>query len=325
MLHLYIDTNAYLSFYHLTSDDLEELRKLIALIDNDQITLHLPEQTFDEFNRNRDVKIADALKRFKEEKLNNQFPQICKDYVEFDRMREAIKEFDRNKSELLKKITEAVFNHSLAADRLTSDLFAVAHNYETPVGMIESARIRYDLGRPPGKNGSYGDAINWETLLDVVPEGEDLYFVSDDKDFYSEIDPSYFNSYLLKEWEEDKSSNIYSYRRISGFLKDKFPEIKIASDYEKDALIVELSDAGNFYYARKTLKKLARFQDFSSKQINEFASACMDNNQIMWIRDDKDIKIIISTIINSNKEKLDKDLLTELVEVYDYLNKEIEA
>ena len=56
MLNLYIDTNAYLSFFHLTSDDLEELKKLELLIETTrEIQLHLPEQTYDEFNRNRDT------------------------------------------------------------------------------------------------------------------------------------------------------------------------------------------------------------------------------------------------------------------------------
>ncbi|WP_168928006.1 PIN domain-containing protein, partial [Chitinophaga terrae (ex Kim and Jung 2007)] len=73
MIHLYIDTNAYLTFYHMSSDDLEELKKLDVLIKDKRIKLYLPQQTIDEFRRNREVKIADALKRFKEEKLTNQF------------------------------------------------------------------------------------------------------------------------------------------------------------------------------------------------------------------------------------------------------------
>ena len=62
MKTLFIDTNILLSFYHLSSDDLEELRKLIALIDTGQITLVVTEQVKDEFFRNRGAKIADAMK-----------------------------------------------------------------------------------------------------------------------------------------------------------------------------------------------------------------------------------------------------------------------
>jgi predicted nucleic acid-binding protein len=35
VITLFVDTNVLLSFFHLTSEDLEELRKLVALIDNE--------------------------------------------------------------------------------------------------------------------------------------------------------------------------------------------------------------------------------------------------------------------------------------------------
>jgi hypothetical protein len=33
MINLFIDTNIFLSFFHLTNEDLEELKKLVALIE----------------------------------------------------------------------------------------------------------------------------------------------------------------------------------------------------------------------------------------------------------------------------------------------------
>jgi hypothetical protein len=39
MINLFIDTNIYLSFFHLTSEDLEELKKLVVLIDKGEIAL----------------------------------------------------------------------------------------------------------------------------------------------------------------------------------------------------------------------------------------------------------------------------------------------
>ena len=62
-MNLFIDTNIFLSFYHLSSADLEELRKLVVLIDQGRLKLYLPSQVVDEFRRNRDNKIADAIKR----------------------------------------------------------------------------------------------------------------------------------------------------------------------------------------------------------------------------------------------------------------------
>ncbi len=318
MLHLYIDTNAYLTFYHLTSDDLEELKKLQVLIGKTkQIQLHLPEQTSDEFFRNRETKIADALKRFKEEKLNNQFPQISKEYPEYNKMREAIKEFDKNKSKLLDKLNKDIFDNSLAADNIIKELFDKAKYHPTSGDILQLAKTRFDLGKPPGKNKSYGDALNWEVLLKNIPEDEDLYFISDDKDFYSEINQAYFNSYLLDEWHRLKHSRIYYYRRVSEFFKAKFPDIKIASEYEKELLIKELASRGSFAGARETLKKLSMFEEFSTEQINDFVKACYSNNQIYWIRNDGDITEMISKIVSPNKEKVETSVLEEFFEIYE--------
>ena len=95
---LYLDTNIYLSFYHLTNDDIEELSKLLLLVKNKELILYLPDQTKDEFYRNRDSKVADGLKKFNENKLNKIFPQMVKDYSEeYKLMRNAIKAFEKNK------------------------------------------------------------------------------------------------------------------------------------------------------------------------------------------------------------------------------------
>jgi hypothetical protein len=319
MLHLYIDTNAYLTFFHLTSDDLEELKKLQVLIAKTKdIQLHLPEQTFDEFNRNRETKIADALKRFKEEKLNNQFPQMSKEYPEYGKMRDAIKEFEQNKSKLLEKLYKDIFSMNLAADRLIDELFKNAKRYPTTEELVQIAKTRYDLGRPPGKNKSYGDAVNWEALLTNIPESEDLYFISDDKDFFSDINQDCFNSYLINEWKEKKHSDIYYYRRISEFFKEKFPNIKIASEYEKELLIKELAVRGSFAGSRATLNKISRFEDFSTEQLNDFVQACVSNRQVYWIKDDEDIKEMITEIVMPNRDKIEPSLLSEFDKVFDY-------
>ena len=42
-MNVYIDTNILLSFFHLTSDDLEELDKLVVLLKQKKIKRLLPE------------------------------------------------------------------------------------------------------------------------------------------------------------------------------------------------------------------------------------------------------------------------------------------
>ena len=317
MINLYIDTNAYLTFYHLTSDDLEELKKLEVLTQKTgEINLHLPEQTMDEFQRNRDTKIADALKKFREEKLNNQFPQMCKEYPEYSKMRDAIKDFEQQRSKLLEKLTADISKKRLAADKIIDSLFSHALVHENTDELVEESRIRYDLGRPPGKNKSYGDALNWETLLQCTPDNEDLYFVSDDKDYFSELNPQLFNTYLKEEWNRKKNSDIYFFKRISEFCKEKFPEIEIASEYEKDHLIKSLASSGSFANSRYLLQKITQFESFSTEQLKQFTLACVKNRQVYWIGDDFDIRKMIEGLVEPNREKIDADLLAKYDDVY---------
>jgi len=303
----------------LTSDDLEELKKVQVLIEKTkEITLHLPEQTYDEFNRNRETKIADALKKLREEKLNNLFPQISKEYPEYKKMRDAIKLFDESKSSLLEKLNTDITTYALEADKIIYKLFEKAVFYSTTEALLTNAKTRYDLGKPPGKNKSYGDALNWETLLGNVPDGEDLYFVSEDKDYYSEINPATFNYYLYQEWKNKKKSDIYSFKRMSEFFKAKFPKIKLASDYEKEILIRDLSASGSFAKSRLILYKLSEFEDFSSTELNDIVFACTTNSQIYWIRNDADIQKIITDIIKPNRDKIDPAYLPDFDKLYDY-------
>lgn len=312
MKHLYIDTNIYLSFFHLTNDDLEELKKLILLIGREEIVLHLPEQTFDEFYRNREVKIADALKRFKEEKLNNQIPSFCKDYQEYKVLKKATIEYNTSKQKLLKILIEDIESRNLIADKLITELFAKAVKHDITTEIVEISRFRFDVGRPPGKNKSYGDAINWETLLSAVPYSEDLYFISEDGDFYSDINSERFNDYLLEEWKGKINSDLIHYKKISLFFKENYPEIKFNLEYEKEILLKDLLNSNSFAYSRNRLYELSRFDDFSIEQLETFINACISNNQIYWIRKDKDIKEIISKIIELNKDKISPQLIYDL-------------
>jgi hypothetical protein len=282
------------------------------------ITLHLPDQTFDEFNRNRETKIADALKRFNEEKLTGQFPVMCKNYPEYSKIISAIDEFKVQKSKLLESLNKDIESFDLKADKIVASLFEHAERHEYKQYMLFKAKERFDLGKPPGKNKSYGDAINWVTLLENIPNGEDLYFISDDKDFYSVLNATTFKRYLTEEWENVKKSKLFAYRRISDFFKDKFPEIKFTMELEKDILIQELSGSRSFATTRRILKKLCLFEDFSITQLNEFLTACTHNTQIHWIGKDYDIVQMIRKILDPHLEKLDSSLLYDFDSKFKY-------
>lgn len=49
--HVFIDTNVLLSFYHYSGDDLEELKKLVVLLEQKKVKLYLPSQVLIEFSQ----------------------------------------------------------------------------------------------------------------------------------------------------------------------------------------------------------------------------------------------------------------------------------
>lgn len=314
-MNLFIDTNVLLSFYHLTSDDLEELRKLSVLIDKGKIKLILPRQVVNEFRRNRENKIADALKRFRDQNIKLQFPQICKDYPEYKDLREQQSKYGKSHSALMKKLTEDIEQHQLKADAINSELFEKAKIIEYEKEIIDSAKLRMDLGNPPGKNKSLGDAINWETALKHVDDLDDIHFVADDKDYYSALDDNTFNEFLLTEWKEKKNSHLYCYRRLSTFFKEHFPEIKLASEIEKDLLIKEFARSSNFASTHIAVSKLSKYSDFTVAQVDEILEATVSNSQIRWIITDIDVKEFISAVIKGKEGKLNEENLKEISEL----------
>lgn len=90
-----------------------------------------------------------------------------------------------------------------------------------------------DLGNPPGKQHSYGDAINWESLLQNTDDEKDLCLVTDDGDYRSVLNDERLNEYLLREWKEDKKGELKFYRRLSAFFKDNYPDIELRRQRRK--------------------------------------------------------------------------------------------
>lgn len=313
-LNLFIDTNIYLSFFHLTSDDLEELKKLSVVLAKGKIKLFLPEQVMDEFRRNRDAKVADGMKRLREQRLNLQFPQICKDYPEYKKLRNLQKEYDECHSALLEQLSADVGSQRLKADTLVQELFDQATKIPT-ADLVERARRRMDLGNPPGKNGSLGDAVNWEALLESAPPGEELHFITDDRDFASPLGESEFNSFLLWEWREKKAADLQSYRRLSEFFKSKFPEIKLASEAEKDLLIAELTNSWTLAATHAAVGKLGGYSEFSDAQANAIVSAAVSNTQVSWILGDEDVKRLVAGVVSGREDRIDPDNLAKLLEL----------
>jgi predicted nucleic acid-binding protein len=311
-MNLFIDTNIFLSFFHLSNDDLDELHKLTVLLEKKQITLWLTEQVRDEFFRNRENKISEAVKKLSEQKSKPQFPQICKDYDEYPEIRDLQKSYDQKLSALIEKVTKDITERTLKADHKIAELFSKATVINNTEALISKARLRMDIGNPPGKNGSLGDAINWEALLENVPQQQKLYLIADDKDYFSILNENKPKDFLHDEWLIRKENETIFYRRISEFFKAHHPEIKLASEAEKEIAIRGLAESGSFSDTHSAISKINKYLEFSKSQASEIAQVALSNNQINWIICDADVFDFYSIFLQNHSSSLEPEIRQQL-------------
>jgi hypothetical protein len=175
--------------------------------------------------------------------------------------------------------------------------------------------MRVRLGNPPGKEGSMGDAVSWECLLARVQNGTDIFLVSEDKDFRSQLSEGSFNEFLVHEWEEKKASKVHFYSKISDFFKEQFPNIKIASEAERDLLIEQLANSGSFASTHLLIAKLAKQPDFSTAQVEQLVNIPESNNQVGWIIGDPDVHEFYSSLLQKYGARIQKEATDKLSEI----------
>jgi hypothetical protein len=197
-----------------------------------------------------------------------------------------------------------IAEQSLKADQLLKSLFIKATRVKRSDAVVERARRRMELGNPPGKAGSLGDAINWESLLAGVPEAQDIYLIADDGDWASALDRYQFKSFLFNEWAVRKKACVFYYRRLSSFFKERFPEIKLASELEKELAIRKFAKSSSFSTTHAAVAKLSQIGEFTPVQANEIVGAALSNSQIGWIATDDDVKQFLAAVIDKHADQV---------------------
>lgn len=313
-LHLFIDTNVYLAFFHYNKDDLDELRKLKILVEKEVIILYVTEQVINELNRNRENKIVDALKVLKDLKVSTNLPQIARSFDKSKELLGAIKQFEKVKNELLDEILSNARANELESDKVLFELFGAIDIFDIDDDIIDKARDRFDLGNPPGKDKSYGDAVNWEILLNAVPHRSRFAFVSSDSDFSSILDKTRFHPFLMDEWRDHKNIPLKYYKNLTSLFKENFPDIQLNGELEKNHTIDLLASADSYANAKNILSQLGRFDDFDQEQLNRIIISSLANNQVYWIANDWGVGNVLHDIIGGKEDLIDVDLLKEFKE-----------
>ena len=234
-MNLFLDSNVWLALYDSPHRDLEELEKLVRVVEKGRVTLFLPEQVFNEVRRNRDKKIANDIEELQAEILIEEVPPVFFNLPEYKSFAQTRRNYERARERLIARLVDDFEHGRLPADHLIDRLFAAGRRIAITAEILLHARDRYDLGNPPGKEASYGDAVNWECLLAEVPPGEDLHLVTRDRDFASRIDRSRLSPFLKEEWGEKKGGQIFFYTRLSAFCRDHLPEVRLAGAGEAPA------------------------------------------------------------------------------------------
>ncbi|TCT22189.1 PIN domain-containing protein [Thiobaca trueperi] len=306
-MHVFIDTNILLNFYHFTNDDLDALNSVFVSNNQGAVIVHLTDQVKDEFWRNREAKIVDALNKMKGVSLAAQFPYFIKGYEEYQSLLELANQFKRKYSDVTRRVYQDIKSNNLRADHLIEQIFNRSTAIPTTQDIYSIAKMRIDIGNPPGKNGSIGDAINWLLLLKAVPDDEDLYLISEDSDFYSKVNTDDLNPFLVHEWSARKSSRLIGYKSLNKFVEDHYDGVSLSFDPEKKALIDELETCGSFAATHALVARLSHYQYFSLEEAKAILDAADINNQFGWIVPDTDVAEFIRMAALPHRSRLTKE------------------
>lgn len=313
-MNLFLDANIYLGFYELSNDDLEELRKLVVAVREKATKLLLPDQVRDEFYRNREAIIAKSINYLDRAKVDGGVPRLFQSLDEYEAMRDALATYDAQRAALLTTARTLADDRQLHADQLIDALFGTVETLPRTEEVMSAARLRSEIGNPPGKAGSLGDAINWETLLTSVPDGEDLLLVSADGDFSSALHRAKLDPFLNAEWAQKKGSRISLYPSLTALFRENYPDIKLATELEKELAVARLVGSTSFQETHAAISTLSAFTEFSPGQAGALVEAANNNGQIWRILGDTDVLDFYTDLIRRNSERVDSSELETLRE-----------
>jgi hypothetical protein len=317
LLSLFIDTNVFLSFFHYTSDALDHLERLADMAKSGEVRLLVPDQVRDEFYRDRDIRLSDALKRLGDSKISGQYPNAFRDDEEYEDLRRLESQFGQMRLRIIARFQKTAGAGAFKADEVIQRLFDAAIRIGVDEGILQAADLRRRRGNPPGKKDSLGDQINWEALLSQSSEG-DMYIVSGDRDWRTPLDERRIHPFLDLEWKAKAGGSVHLYEDISSFFADKIPALEVrdqppdissGEEAEKNRLIAALRDSPSFQTTHSIIAQLDRFTDFTTEQLNLILIAYITNAQVSQIIADSDVMAFLLRALQGRDSEVDQQLV----------------
>jgi hypothetical protein len=210
---LFIDTNIFLDFYRDRKSDIG--MKFLKQIEACKDRLILSSQVEMEYKKNRQLVILESLGKFGSPDWGKlSAPALVSEMQAASMIDKHRKELIKQQKVLTNKI-QAILEKPATQDEVYKVLQRVfKHNSpynlnredKRRFGIRRLARKRFFLGYPPRKKSdtSFGDAINWEWLIQCsIDSGKDIVIVTRDSD-YGVIykDKAYLNDWLAQEFKQ---------------------------------------------------------------------------------------------------------------------------
>lgn len=204
---LFIDANIYLELFKSSQSS---LKKLLPSLESLKDEIFSTSQIVNEVNRNK-VKVAsesflEYIKNYKPPtgRLPEHLEEDGKDVVEkWNKesaiLQSSIKDSQKTLSAAVEHLLLKVMNGKDGASVSLNKIFSTAISPSDEE--LTKARIRKELGNPPGKPvDSLGDQVSWEQLLATYDGKEPIWIISADNDYSSKVNNSrYLNAYLFEE------------------------------------------------------------------------------------------------------------------------------
>jgi hypothetical protein len=185
---IFIDANQYLDLYQTVSG-----KKLLAALKEQQDYIFVPKQVAEEVQR-RKVEVAATFltKQFKESQLRNfgvpdhlfgtTGHQVKKMREQLQEIHDQIKVANEKLTALAYELLEEISRSEDDVSKTLAGLFARAVPHSE--AELQSARVRRELGNPPGKKvDPLGDQLSWEQILTRFKEKKKLWIITRDSDY----------------------------------------------------------------------------------------------------------------------------------------------
>lgn len=309
-----MDTNTYLSFYRLSKNDIGEMDKMIHAIRAEELKVLVPQQVIDEYWRNRESVIADTLKRFREERTPNQYPRLLSGYTELEEIRSLGANLEKKRQELIEQVEDDARSDQLKADKLVAQVFDLAEIIPIDTSILKVAKRRFDRGNPPGKDGSYGDAIIWESLLNNAERQDVLYLISGDTDFSSKLDREQLSQFLRQEWEDEVDGEVELFPTLGSLFRKYYPDIELEIEFEQNRTVDALLNSESFASTHKAIAQLDPEVNYTPKQRERIIDSGVTNNQVYTIGEDEDVQKFFSSFLARHGDVLDENEWEHFVE-----------